>query len=106
MLQTQSYWITGYPRFYSHVPAADHFSWFCFLCSLFAGGPVALDEAVYFSERYCPLYPRPSPFYMVVASFITVSCNAADSAKKICALEERFEKKLIQSFRMNYYLYV
>lgn len=43
---------------------------------------------------------------MVVTSFITMSCNVADSAKEIYALEEHFEKKLIQSFRMNYYLYI
>lgn len=68
--------------------------------------PVALGEAIYFSERYCPLHPGPGPFCMVVTSFITMSCNVADSAEEMYALEEHFEKKLIQSFRMNYYLYI
>lgn len=37
---------------------------------------------------------------------MTMSCNVADSAEEIHALEEHFGKKLIQSFRMNYYVYI
>lgn len=67
---------------------------------------MALGEAIYFSECYYPSHPGPSPFYMVVTGFITMSCKVADSAKEIYGLEEHFVEKLIQSFRMNYYLYV
>jgi hypothetical protein len=49
--------------------------------------PVALGDAIYFSECYYPLHPGPSPLYMVVSGFITMSCNAADSAKKMYALK-------------------
>lgn len=79
---------------------------FLFFHSLFVCSPVALGEATYFSERYYPLHPGPSPFDMVVTTFITMNCRVADSAKEIYALEEHFEKTLIQSFRVNEYLYV
>lgn len=111
MLQTQtfqSYGVTGYLHFYDHFQEADHFSSFCFLAlSLFVCSPPALGTpAICFSEHHYPLHAGPSPCDMVVTSFITMSCDVAGSAKEIYALKEHFEKKLIQSFRVNYYLCV
>ena len=86
-------WVTGYLHFYSHFKKQIISVGCVFFHSLFVCSPVALREAIYFSGRYYPLHAGPNPFYMVVTDFITMSCNVADSAKEIYAMEEHFEKK-------------
>lgn len=93
----QSYWVTGYLRFYDHFQEADHFISFCFLALSVCLQPTGFRSAICFSEHHYPLHAGPGPFDMVVTSFITMNCNVADSAKEIYALKEHFEKKLIQS---------
>lgn len=67
--------------------------------------PVALLRPVIFQNIITLCTKCPAPFRQ--RSLVSLPWgNVANSAKEIYVLKEHFEKKLIQSFRMNYYLYV